>query len=245
MTKRRLFFRRLNRGLALGIVIILAVVLYTVITGQIFKSSDKPEIEKMVKAYLADLSAFHENFEEQKCGHTLTDEEIRVRMKEFADFTDDYVAYKKSGLLYGVSAQNIDDMESYYEEYLQHGIAGEILSLTLEVQDTSNGITMTKTGPNNATVSVYLEGLVQVRGIEYGSIYIPGGGIPDAVYIGGEDMDNDPGAIEDPTKVYEGRCNGYMRLYLEKIDGEWKIVYAADCYVNIYETRLVEGEIGE
>ena len=239
MTKRRLFFRRLNRGLALGIVIILAVVLYTVITGQIFKSSDKPEIEKMVKAYLADLSAFHENFEEQKCGHTLTDEEIRVRMKEFADFTDDYVAYKKSGLLYGVSAQNIDDMESYYEEYLQHGIAGEILSLTLEVQDTSNGITMTKTGPNNAMVSVYLEGLVQVRGIEYGSIYIPGG-IPDTVYT-----DEDLGAVEEPTKVYEGRCNGYMRLYLEKIDGEWKIVYAADCYVNIYETRLVEGEIGE
>lgn len=240
MTKRRLFFRRLNRGLALGIVIILAVVLYTVITGQMFKNSDKPKIEKMVKSYLADLSTFHENFEEQKCGHLLTDEEIRVRMKEFADFTDDYVAYKKSGLLYGVSAQNIDDMESYYEEYLQHGIAGEILSLTLEVQDTSNGITMTKTGPNNATVSVYLEGLVQVRGIEYGSIYIPGGGIPDTVYT-----DEDLGAVEDPTKVYEGRCNGYMRLYLEKIDGEWKIVYAADCYVNIYETRLVEGEIGE
>lgn len=240
MTKRRLFFRRLNRGLALGIVIILAVVLYAVITGQIFKNSDKPEIEKMVKSYLADLSAFHENFEEQKCGHLLTDEEIRVRMKEFADFTDDYVAYKKSGLLYGVSAQNIDDMESYYEEYLQHGIAGEILSLTLEVQDTSNGITMTKTGPNSATVSVYLEGLVQVCGIEYGSIYIPGGGIPDTVYT-----DEDLGAVEDPTKEYEGRCNGYMRLYLEKIDGEWKIVYAADSYVNIYETRLVEGEIGE
>ena len=60
MTKGRLFFRRLNRGLALGIVLVLAVVLYTVITGQMFKSADKPEIEAMAREYLSDLAAFHE-----------------------------------------------------------------------------------------------------------------------------------------------------------------------------------------
>ena len=86
MTKGRLFFRRLNRGLALGVILVLAVVLYTVITGQSFRSADKPEIEAMAETYLSDLAAFHVNFEEQVCGHELTEEEIDARMKEFSDF---------------------------------------------------------------------------------------------------------------------------------------------------------------
>lgn len=62
MKKGKLFFRRLNRGIALGLVIVLAVVLYTVITGQTFKKADQPEIEKMMKTYLSDLAEFHTGF---------------------------------------------------------------------------------------------------------------------------------------------------------------------------------------
>lgn len=243
MTKGRLFFRRLNRGLALGIVLVLAVVLYTVITGQMFKSADKPEIEAMAREYLSDLAAFHEGFDAQVCGHELTDGEIDARMKEFSAFTDSYFAYKKSGALSGVAAQNIDEIKSSYRSFLREGTAGELLSLTLAPQEVSYGLTVNKTGPQNATVSLYVEGLLQTRGVAYQSIYVPGASedwsfaISQDGYYG----EGTEAVVEDPSKVYESRCSGYMTLYLEKVSGEWKIVYAGSAYISVYETRLVEG----
>lgn len=246
MSKGRLFFRRLNRGLALGIVLVLAVVLYTVVTGQMFKSTDKPEIEAMAKEYLSDLAAFHENFDAQVCGHELTDEEIDARMKEFSAFTDSYFAYKRSGALSGVAAQNIDEIKSSYRSYLKEGTAGEILSLTLAPQEVSYGLTVNKTGPQNATVSLYVEGILQTRGLSYEGIYVPGASEDWSILISPDGyVQEGVDSNEDPSKVYESRCSGYMTLYLEKVDGEWKIVYVGNAYVYVYETRLVEGGAGE
>ena len=110
MKKGKLFFRRLNRGIALGLVIVLAVVLYTVITDQMFKKADQPEIEKMMKNYLSDLSEFHVGFEGTTEEHALTEEEISARMKAFSSLTDKYFANKKTGALSCYSAQNIEEI---------------------------------------------------------------------------------------------------------------------------------------
>ena len=242
MTKGRLFFRRLNRGLALGVILVLAVVLYTVITGQSFRSADKPEIEAMAETYLSDLAAFHVNFEEQVCGHELTEEEIDARMKEFSDFIAPYFAYKRSGALSGVAAQNIDEIMSAYREYLKEGTAGEILSLELTMQEAPYGITITKTGPRNATAFLNLDGVLQTRGIAYQGLYVPGSSENWSYIIAPDGYYQEDGASqEDPSKIYESRCAGCMMLYLEKIDGEWKIVYVGNAYISVYETRLIEG----
>lgn len=248
MKKGKLFFRRLNRGIALGLVIVLAVVLYTVITGQTFKKADKPEIEKMVREYLSDLAAFPVGFEGTTEEHVLTEEEIRARMKEFSTFTDKYFTYKKSGAISGVSAQNIEEIESVYREYLESGIVcGEVLSFSLEPQEISSGLVISKTGPGCATVSLKLAGLIRTRGAEYDRIYY-GPGMYESfrdTYIS-EFGDTDIGSeTENPDAVYEGRCSGYMTLYLEKVGGEWKIIYAGYSYIRVYDTRIVEGGAGE
>ena len=246
MKKGKLFFRRLNRGIALGLVIVLAVVLYTVITDQMFKKADQPEIEKMMKNYLSDLSEFHVGFEGTTEEHALTEEEISARMKAFSSFTDKYFAYKKTGALSGVSAQNIEEIESDYREYLESGIAGgKILSLSLEPIEGPYGLSVSKTGPNNASVSMQIDGTVRIRGYKCDSIYCPGQrGYYQDTYIweaGEEEADPEAGkATED-----EGRCSGYMRLYLEKRNGEWKIVYAGYSCIDTPDMKIVKGGAGE
>lgn len=174
MKKGKLFFRRLNRGIALGLVIVLAVVLYTVITGQTFKKADQPEIEKMMKTYLSDLAEFHTGFEGTTEEHALTEEEISARMREFSAFTDKYFTYKKTDALYGVSAQNIEEIEAVYREYLESGMAsGKILSLSLEPIEGPYGLSVSKTGPNNASVLMQIDGTVRIRGYKCDSIYCP------------------------------------------------------------------------
>lgn len=254
MKKNRLFFRRLNRGIALGLVIVLAVVLYTVITGQTFKHADKPEIEAMVKEYLSDLAAFHVGFEADTTDHTLTDAEIDARMKAFSSFMDRYFVYKKSGALYGVSAQNSEEVGESYRSYLENGGAvGEILSCSLEPREVSYGLSVSKSGPGCAVATVYVDGIIRMRNGIAGSVFCPGTYVDFSdpyiaetfsdPYIAGE-YDED-GSFEASDTVFEGRCDGYMHLYFEKRDGEWKIVYAGYSYLGVYETRIVEGGAGE
>lgn len=248
MKKGKLFFRRLNRGIALGLVIVLAVVLYTVITGQTFKKADKPEIEKMMKTYLSDLSEFHVGFKGTTEEHALTEEEIGARMKAFSAFTDKYFTYKKSDAISGISGQNTEEITSIYRDYLESGIiCGEILSLSLEPMDTSYGLTISKTGPKSASVFMQVDGLIRVRGAECDSIYCPGQyeSYQDVEIweIGGTETGS--GVQGDSETEYEGRCSGYMRFYLEKKNGEWKIVYAGNAYIDVYEMRMVEGGVGE
>jgi len=248
MKKGKLFFHRLNRGIALGLAIVLAVVLYTVITNQTFKTADKPEIEKLMKDYLSDLAAFSVGFKGATEEHAMTDAEIDARMKTFISFTDQYFAYKKSGAISGVSAQNIEEMESVYRNYLKRtAVGGEILSFSLEPVQGRNGLEISKTGPGCATVFLQVEGLIRTQGKIDERIYVPGAymeGSSDTIIWETGDGDNRP-ETEDPDAIYEGRCRGSMRLYLEKTDGRWKIVYAGYAYVNIDEMRVVEGGAGK
>lgn len=246
MKKGKLFFRRLNRGIALGFVIVLAVVLYTVVAGQTFKRVDKPEIEKMMKTYLSDLAEFHVGFEGTTDEHALTEEKIGARMREFSAFTDKYFTYKKSGALFGVSAQNIEEIESAYREYLESGmVGGEILSLSLEPVAGDYSLRISKTGPSSASVLMKIDGTFRVRGNKCASIYCPGQyGYYQDTYgweIGEGETDPEAGKKMD----YEGRCIGYMELYLEKRDGEWKIVYAGSSYIDTSYMEIVEGGVGE
>lgn len=246
MKKGKLFFRRLNRGIALGLVLVLAVVLYTVVTGQTFKNTDKPEIEKIMKSYLSDLAALSVGFQGTADGHSLTEADISARMQEFSFFTDKYFTYKKSNAISGVSAQNIEEIKSAYRDYLESGIVcGEVLSFSLALRDVSYGRTVSKTGPGCAFVSMQIEGLIRTQGEMIKSIYVPGMYERYDMSVSEYgDTDTHP-ETGDPDAIYEGRCDGYLSLYLEKKDGEWKIVYAENSYIDVYETRIVEGGAGK
>ena len=83
---------------------------------------------------------------------------------------------------------------------------------------------------------------MQTRGIGYQGLYVPGSSENWSYIIAPDGYYQEDGASqEDPSKIYESRCAGCMMLYLEKIDGEWKIVYVGNAYISVYETRLIEG----
>ena len=244
MKKSTLFFRRLNRGLVLGIAVVLVLAVWTVISAQIFKRGEKPEIEKMAREYVSELAAFHADFDAQTCSHVLTKAEMDARMKSFSDFTKKYFAYRKSGTMHGVETMNIDEVEASYREYLSEGALGEVLSLTLEPVEVPGGFTIRKTGPNRATVELYFEGTLKTRGVEYCGMWVPGASdeqvwvIDDRAQV---DIGGDTSEIIDASKVYESRCAGRLTLHLQKIDGEWKIIFAGEGYFYTHDTRIVEG----
>ena len=247
MKKSTLFFRRLNRGLVLGVTVVLVLAIWTVISAQIFKSSEKPEIEKRTREYISELAAFHADFEAQTCSHVLTKEEMDARMKSFSDFTKKYFVYRKSGTMGGTGIMNIDEIEASYREYLSSGVLGEVLSLSLNPMDVPGGFTIRKTGPNRAVAEIVLDGTLKTRGVEYNSLWLPGSSdgqvwvmdMNDYVHAGGDASEG-----IDESKVYESRCAGHLTLHLQKINGEWKIIFAGQNYLHTYDTRIVEGGAG-
>ena len=59
-----------------------------------------------------------------------------------------------------------------------------------------------------------------------------------------DNIGGDASGTLDASKVYESRCAGLLTLYLQKIDGEWKIIFAGRGYFHTHDTRIVEGGAG-
>lgn len=249
--KKHVALRRLNRGLALGLALILAVVLYTVIADSLFRRNDAPALEAFARRYLAEYAEFYENFDAQKCGHTLTDEEIDARIEEFSAWMASYFVYW-DGNINGVSFVRKEEAEKAYREYLKEGMeTGEVESLSFSVMDTADALTVKKTGSNRATITVSFDVLKRTRGSGSDGIYLPGVMSEYSYEIGfnGDIETSDPGSGEsaatDKSLLYEQRGEGDMIFYLNKISGEWKVV-GVRSYLYFYETRLVEGgEVSE
>ena len=143
----KLQLRKTNRGLVLGLIIIIAVTIYTLIDNQNFKK-EKPEIKQLVTDYIEKLEEFGVTPAELK-GKEISEQDTKEYIDRWNSFVDEYWIYKKRNLnsvYYGI-------MKSEFSQQYENFLIEKVNSFTEECTMEARNIKISKAGPDCATVS--------------------------------------------------------------------------------------------
>lgn len=239
MRKMRYFRKRVNRGVVLGVLLLISVILFTVISDATFKNVERDRIKAMTEDYISDYTALFADHLGKPLGTVTTAEEMEHMTSDFTEFSGKYFVYRNNALGAGLdrNAKNMEEIKSAYSDNLISYVGNcQVLSASISPEIGRNGIEVKKAGPKNATVTVSLTGNIKLSGDMMG-VYFPG------MYVFakpiGEYMIDENGnliSVTPPTPddaVHDCSCMGSASLFLEKIDGEWKIVYVNYAYLNV------------
>lgn len=249
------FWKRANRGLILGGVLILGVVVYEIIDYSRFVNG-QDEMESVLSGYITDLgNASIATGDLAEYGHEKTEEEKAALYQKLSSVIktywtdtheDSYNTYKKDLLL------------SVYEVAYDTDYPGYVTDYSFNLSQLS----FSKNGPNAALFSVEMQLVVDTYGscmfatpTDYDSSYYSSSSdTEDDLYedyveiIVDDDDDTDDDSDESEIAYYEGnlRTTGTVTLFGELLyeDGGWKISYIDSDYSGFnaaYTTTIHEG----
>lgn len=226
MEKLKKSIKKSNRGLFLGLVLVIAVAVYTVIDNHNFKS-EKPAIEKQVTDFveqIGDYMVFGEEYRttQTQKGKQLTDPEKEQYQSQWNKFIDQYWVYKdysKNMYFWGLT---IAGMKNTYQDVLNQLPDEYVTSYNATV----GSVSIKKAGPECATCEAQVNIIVQTT--DNASFVMPGSTENFGNY--GYEEYYDPIADEfvksDDSQMLKYSCDATFTFNLERVDGVWKITGA-------------------
>ncbi len=211
----KLRLRRINRGIALGLVAIVVFAGYISYSSSRFKNRERDVIEQTVKSYASEIlqcsvssSADANDSADAKKREEAAQEVIEKYWMQ-SDTIDNYNQSPETPNYYSTKKDYLSDISGYSE----NPPSGYISSAACEVVITK----IKKNGPSGATVSV------DVTYQLYGS--------QTPMFFGMSDLTNFWSELS-PDKPEKYSFSGELQMF--KDDGEWKIVGADYFYSQMY-----------
>lgn len=224
MEKIKKSLKKANRGLVLGLILIIAVVIYIMIDNHNFKS-EKPAIEKNITAFVEQMGEYmvlpeeYRTTDSEHKGKVLTEPEKENLKAKWVDFVEKYWAYKdysNNDYFYG---QNIISMKNSYDSILDQLPADYITTYSSSVKN----ISIKKAGPECATCETTLNFIIEVTNQAQimTPAYLDSFGYYEFVEY--DENGNMIATSENSRELTKYSCEGTFTFNLERVDGEWKI----------------------
>lgn len=229
--KSKRIFKRLNRGLILGLVLLIGLVIYVNIDNANFKK-EMPVIQETLNQYLedcADIAIWSPQY--QKLNKIVPADIVdQTKAKGDAVFNKYWVSSQGENE-YGTKSELV----KRYQELLQRNAEG--IGYITKWSATLNGMpNIIKSGPRDATVTINYTQVVEFVGAPVinsmmGTIF------PEEYTFSKEDNADD----SDFAKAKRLTSNSYnLNLEMTEVDGVWKIVKAGSMWVDSGTPEIIE-----
>ena len=211
------FMKKLNRGLALALVLVIGLAIYIAVDETRFKK-EKPQIVQTLNAYMADLGKVMNTPEEyQKLGEKMPEEALKQQEKELEEVLNRY------WISTGSRGENYYYSETYLQEWLQ------IVNALLEQTSYGNGYLSSwncriegspqiyKNGSDSATVQLDYTLIAEYTG----KVNVPG---PDSYASLSVELETDGSSQqEQENQAMRLTVTGSLGFELERSDNTWRI----------------------
>ena len=224
--KGKTVLRKINRGIVLGVILLIGLVIFLVIDDQNFQRQ-QPEIQRMVEQYLQDVSVisiFPEQY--QKIGEEVPVQVVEEKKKEVGDVLNRYWV-RQTGT---VNYQNWESISLEWNSMIDQNSKGNGY-----ISDWSGlpmgSVKITKTGPGAAKAVFPYSIVVEVHGIAdsntlTGCLYTNQGISPDQA------------SEEEKQKVQKYSVSGEFQVDMIQMNGSWK--FAEGYYSSVSSAAPVE-----
>jgi hypothetical protein len=233
------FLKRMNRGVALGLALVVILVGYSIVYGAIFENKHRGDIEELVREYGVDIIKINDAIKETKVGERLTANDIASMRAALEDVIGKYYTSSKDAFrTYSRNSRNgIELLEEFDESSAaMRGFKLESVEAMLPTVNSYGHIysdmNMSKLAGKFVHVSIYTN--YEVTYIISDPQSMPFFGIGDSKYVIMEDYGEkaaapDYGYSEDipgnDGGIYRVKStiqvSGTIKLVRE--DGEWRI----------------------
>lgn len=206
------FFRRVNRGIALGVVLLIGLAVFIWQDEATFQK-ETPAIEHTVTSYLdamSKINTFEPNL--QKIGATMTKEQQTAKQQEIKKIIDQY--WTESNVRNGMPKSMLLEQVNQMVTKNSNG-KGYIQKFTVRLNGTP---TIKKTGPGSASADVRYDVVMEYAGTP---MYLLGEYADITSHLSGKEPSSDA-KVDETRKRYT--VNVQADAELEKIDGTWKLV---------------------
>lgn len=216
MGKFKRSLKKTNRGLVLALVLIVAVVVYTIIDNNNFKS-EKPVISGVVEEYVNGFKDFmffdeaHTSLSEEKKGRPFSENEKKELTKKWSEYVDKYWEYKDYSNNYYFYGVDNSDVKRLYEDFINQAPESYITSFSAKTKN----IVVKKAGPECATAEVEMNFIVE--GTSGASFLSPS-------YLELANYKAEYSDSELRYKTSKSSITGTYTFNLQRFNGKWKIV---------------------
>lgn len=224
--KGKTVLRKVNRGIVLGIILLIGLVIFLVIDDQNFQKQ-QPEIQRMVEQYLQDvseISIFPEQY--QKIGEEVPAEAVEEKKKEIEDILNQYWVKRADSSNYMDREWISAEWKVMIDENSRgNGFVSEWSGMAL------GNVKVTKTGPGCARVVFPYSIVVEIHGMANsnsltGILYTDHGGASTEI------------SEEEKQKIRKYSATGEFQADLIQVDGTWKFSEAP--YHSVSSAVLAE-----
>lgn len=218
--KGKNILRKINRGIVLGVVLLIGLVIFLVIDEQNFQRQ-QPEIQKMVEQYLQDvseISLFPEQY--RKIGQEVPAQVVEEKKKEMEDILNQYWVRQTGSVNY----QNWESLSIEWNDMIDQNGKGNGYISDWSGMAMGN-VKISKTGPGAAKVVFPYSVVVEVHGVAESNT------LTGCLYIDPKNS-SEPISEEEKQEVQTYSASGEFQVDMIQVNGVWKFVEAYDSYVS-------------
>lgn len=221
--------KKINRGIVLAVILIIALVFYIINDYSNFKS-EKGIIKQTITDFAEELYEFNVTPEKyQKLGYKFTDEEKIEYTDRFYELVDKYWCYNDKNTNYYYCTKS--DYRNNIDSLLYHNDRGYIT----ETETSLSNFTISKDGPNAAIVACTLK-VVSVGTQDAATIE------PTGFSFYNDGYNNENKKIDDT--LYKTVADYQCSFQLIRKDGKWKI-YTSECWKESSDSKMLSSIEGE
>lgn len=238
--KIKRFLLRMNRGLVLGLVLILIMAIYVATTNAIFNKETKPALRSLSRSFVTDMLKSGEPMKQMALGEPLTAAVKQAVRNEYLKTFDKYFDTNPQNKKAGGFRTNVEGLE----KWLERADSCRILNVTMVTYSylsEDEQIHVTKLGNDQARVEFQKVSVrVQFVGAHWEDFayFSPSSkwSLED-VMISQDKNTNEGDKTENPTEtkdLYTFTVNISIggTLFFEKQGKEWKIISTRNLYMH-------------
>ncbi|MBE6588709.1 MAG: hypothetical protein E7643_00895 [Ruminococcaceae bacterium] len=219
------FWKKTNRGLWLGGILLLLLIVFVVVKEVQF-AKEAPEIGARAREAVISLIELNLSPEGAVLDEALSKDDARKKREELESLLLEYWTPDASSDYY----LGAGDVRGYYETFLEEDVKVIFYDVDVEVPDSA--IAVRGNGTDYAMVSFELSRVSAVFS-----------GAGDALFCGPYYEDTDWGSYD--AGVWRGNYRGYADVEMHRVNGEWRVC-GMSVYLNLYgKTESVQPTGGE
>ncbi len=228
------FWKKANRGLLLGGVLLLAMTVFIVVKEVQFRR-EVPELRETVRSYADAILQINVLPDTPTLGSELTEEQKNTYRTRLNDVLVKYWYADVAKRDISEYSRMATEVMEEYEELLSSPVP--VIFSSVEYSLTDRNVSITQDGPDRVRVTVQFEGM-----------NIKWQGNPSYFFFGGElylqEIEVRPGESEKPTEpeepaVYQSSFDGYLELELMRVGGEWRVVGTDGNFYNTGDKEII------